>query len=88
MMQWKPVDTTNLRNDAEAPSERDQPRSGVQVGGDPADRFLLDAAIDAFVRLGARSVVVMAVVAVIVATLVFGLGADNASAMVQWCPRC
>lgn len=88
MMQWKSVDATNLRDDAEAPIERDLPRSGGQTGGDPVDRFLLDAALDAFVRLGARSVVVMAVVAVLVATLLFGLAADDASAMLQWCRSC
>lgn len=88
MMQWKPVDATNLRNDADAPIERDQPRSGGQTGGDPADRFLLDVALDLFVRLGARSVVVMAMVAVLVATLVFGLAADDASAMMRWCRSC
>lgn len=88
MMQWKPADTTDVRDGAGVTAERHQPRTGDQAGGDPTERFLLDVVLDAFLRLGTRSVVIMAVVAVIAATLLFGLAADDAAAMVQWCPRC
>lgn len=88
MMRWTPTDPTNARDDAgSADGDALAPTTG-RVMEDSMMRYLLDAVAATVAGLGARSVVVAVTMALIVATLLLGLTADEATAMVRWCPQC
>ena len=63
-----------------------QPRG--QERGIPAVQYLLNAIFDVVARLGVRSVAVALVVAIVVAAILFGLSADEASAGINLCIKC
>lgn len=75
MMRWTPNTTADV--------------SEVSQDRDPASlQALLDAVVASVAGMGARSVVVGVMVALIVMTLVFGLSTEDALAGVNFCRNC
>lgn len=88
MMRWIPTDSTDVRDDAGFSGGDAVPATTDRVAGDSTLRYLLDAVAAAVAGLGARSAVVLMVMALVVATVLFGLSANEASALARWCPAC
>lgn len=87
-MRWTPVDSTTARNEAGfVDGDAETPTTG-RMAGDSMMRYLLDAIVASVTVLGARSVVVAVVMALIMVTLFFGLTADEATAIARWCRTC
>jgi hypothetical protein len=72
MMRWTPENTT------ESP-EATEPNS-VQ--------YLLDAVVVTLARLNSRSFFLMALLALVVLTVLFGLSTQDSLAGARWCPHC
>jgi hypothetical protein len=72
MMRWTPNTTTDVS----------------EVREDGVVQEFLASVVGAVAGLGGRSVVVAAMVALIVLTLVFGLSADDALAGARYCKLC
>lgn len=72
MMRWNPETTL----------ESSATREVIRV------QYLLDAFLSAIARLGARSVVLLVLLTVVVLTLVLGLAPQDAIAGARWCPDC
>lgn len=88
MMRWAPNDQTTVRDGADVDGgDAVSPTTG-RMAGDSMVRYLLDAVAASVVGLGARSVVVAVALALVVATLLIGLTADEAAAVARWCPKC
>lgn len=88
MMRWVPNDQTTAYDGAGVDDgEAVSPTKGRPTG-DSMVRYLLDAVVASMAGLGARSIVVAVAMALIVATLLLGMTADEAAAVVRWCPQC
>jgi hypothetical protein len=72
MMRWTPENVTES-------TEATEP-SSVQ--------YLLDAVLVTLGRLNTRSLLLMVLLALVVATLVFGLSTQDSMAQLRWCPKC
>ena len=88
MMRWTPTDVDGVREETESARTGAAPRATDPVGDGTFVRYLLDAVAAAVVGIGARSAVLLVVMAVIVAALLFGLSADDTTAAMRWCPGC
>ncbi len=75
MMRWTPNATTEV-------SEVSQDRDATVI------QELFDSVVGVVAGMGARSVIVAVMVAVIVLTLVFGVSTQDALAGGNWCPKC
>lgn len=80
MMRWEPTNTDKV-----GVTQTESAGRGPEVS---AARYLLDAVAATVAGLGTRSVVIMLVMALIVATLLFGLSGDETAAYARWCPSC
>lgn len=72
MMRWTPNTTTETTAD----------RDAVAVQG------LIDTVVGVVARMGTQSVLLAVTIALIVATVVFGLSTGDALAGGRWCPSC
>lgn len=88
MMRWTPADMNGVREVAGSARADAVPETTSRIGDETTVRYLLDAVVAAVASLGARSVVVALVMAMIVATLLFGLTANEAAAYARWCRAC
>ncbi|MDP9366517.1 MAG: hypothetical protein M3Q10_20215 [Chloroflexota bacterium] len=88
MMRWTPTDVDGVREETDSARTGAAPRATNPVGDGTFVRYLLDAVAATVVGIGARSAVLLVVMAVIVAALLFGLSAGEAAAGVQWCRTC
>lgn len=88
MMRWNPTDMNDVR-EAAGSDFADAAPGTTSRGSDPTTvRYLFDAMVAAVSSLGARSLVVTLLMAMIVATLFLGLSANEAAAIARWCPQC
>ena len=88
MMVWNPNVSVGFRDDSDVVTEGAAHQIKGKERGIPAIQFLLDAVADVVARLSMRSVAVALVLALVVAAILFGLSADDASAVGLWCRKC
>ncbi|MDQ3695897.1 MAG: hypothetical protein M3464_20090 [Chloroflexota bacterium] len=50
--------------------------------------YVVESVATTLARIGVSSVVVAVLVALVIATVVFGFSSDEASALGQWCMKC
>jgi hypothetical protein len=84
MMQWKKGDSGfEVKDNLNVEIETDE-RSGPGALFDQVIHSLATA----LTRVGVSSLMLLVMIAVVVATVLFGLSADDAMAFGQWCKRC
>ena len=88
MMHWEPTATTTVGRHRELALAERAHETASEDGGDSVLQYLLGAVLAAVSRLGSRSLALAAALAFLVALLLLGLSPEDASAGVQWCPRC